>query len=453
MKFKTVMTIGGSDPSGGAGIQTDLKAFNLLGLHGTTTITSITVQNTQNVRKVQALSTEIIEEQINALMNDFNIQTVKTGLLCNNDIINLVAKKTKEYNWELIVDPVLGATTGDQLANVNEISSLKTKLVPKSFLITPNLHEAETLTNTSITSIIDMKKTAKMLNELGAENVLIKGGHLQTEYATDLLFDGRKYHQYTLPFIPQKKAHGSGCTLSALITGNLAKGKNIADAINHSKHLLWQMIQEGFFPGKGVDILNTSPSILQHAPRPMPSTDHFTVWQTLQKSIESICKHLPRCFVPEVGINIGYALANAKKPDEICALNARIIKKKDGVQQCGHLCYGGSKHIAAIILAAMNQNSTLRSAMNIRYTKENLSYCKQTNLNIASFDRSNQPKKISSTMEWGTTQALKNNSFTPDIIYDLGSIGKEPMIRIIAINPENLLKKLKNITQKNEIQI
>lgn len=450
MKQKTVMSIGGSDPSGGAGIQTDLKAFNLLGLHGTTTITSITVQNTQRVSRVQPLSTDLIEEQIDVLMDDFDIQTVKTGLLCNDDIISLVGKKTKEYNWTLIVDPVIGATTGDQLADINEINTLQTNLLPQSFLITPNLHEAETLTNTSIKSIADIKKAAKILKKMGATNVLIKGGHLQTEQANDLFYDGKQYHQYSLPFITQKKAHGSGCTLSALITGYLALGKNTADAINNSKHLLWQMIQEGFFPGKGVDMLNTSPSILQHAPHPMHSTDHFKVWHMLQQSIEHICTELPRSFVPEVGINIGYALPNARNADDICALNGRIIKKKNGVQQCGQLSFGGSKHIASIILAAMNQHPTLRSAMNIQYTKENLSYCKQTNLTIASFNRANQPKTIDSTMEWGTTQAIQNKTNIPDVIYDLGSIGKEPMMRLIANNPKNLLEKLKIIIQKTK---
>ncbi len=450
IKQKTVMSIGGSDPSGGAGIQTDLKAFNLLGLHGTTTITSITVQNTQQVSRVQPLSTDLIEEQIDALMQDFDIQTVKTGLLCNNDIISLVGKKTKEYNWTLIVDPVLGATTGDQLADIKEINTLQTNLLPQSFLITPNLHEAETLTNTSIKSIKDMKEAAVQLKEMGATHVLIKGGHLQTKQAKDLLYDGKQYHQYSLPFIPEKKAHGSGCTLSALITSYLALGKNIADAVNHSKHLLWQMIQEGFFPGKGVDILSTSPPILQHAPRPMSSIEHFKVWHLLQQSIKHICTELPLLFVPEVGINIGYALPNATTADEICALNGRIIKKKNGVPQCGQLCYGGSKHIASIILAAMNQHPTSRSAMNIRYTKENLSYCEQTDLTLASFHRADQPETIDSTMEWGTTQAIQNQSTIPDLIFDLGSIGKEPMIRIIANDPKHLLEKLRSIIQKTK---
>jgi len=449
-KPKTVMSIGGSDPSGGAGIQTDLKAFNLLDLHGTTTLTSITVQNTQRVSRVQPLSIEIIEEQIDALMNDFHIQTVKTGLLCNNDITTLIAKKTKEYNWKLIVDPVLGATTGDQLADAKEITMLQARLIPQSFLITPNLHEAEILTNTSIKSIEDMKEAALHLKKMGATHVLIKGGHLQTKQAKDLLYDGKQYHLYPLPFIPHKKAHGSGCTLSALITGYIALGKNIADAVNHSKHLLWQMIQEGFFLGKGVDILNTLPSILQRRSTPQPSPSHFNVWQKLQQSINPICKHLPRSFVPEVGINIGYALPNATTADEICALNGRIIKKKDSIQQCGQLCYGGSKHIASIILAAMNHQPTLRSAMNIRYTKENLSYCEQTNLTLASFYRTDQPETIDSTMEWGTTQAMKNHSNIPDLIYDLGSTGKEPMIRIIANNPKQLLEKLRSIIQKTK---
>jgi hydroxymethylpyrimidine/phosphomethylpyrimidine kinase len=205
------------------------------------------------------------------------------------------------------------------------------------------------------------------------------------------------------------------------------------------------MIETGFYPGKGVDILNTFPPILKQAPAPLPSTTHFSVWYQLHQHIQSIIKRLPTSFIPEVGINIGYALPKATTKNEICALSGRIINTSDGIQICGNLRFGGSIHISSIILAAMKHHQQFRSAMNIAYSKDNLSFCTDSGLTISSFDRTNQPKTMDSTMEWGTSYALEHSNNIPDIVYDTGSIGKEPMIRIIATNPLQLYQKLSRI--------
>ncbi len=442
MKPISIMTIGGSDPSGGAGIQADLKAFNLLGLHGTTTLTSITVQNTQRVSSVEPLPISLIEQQIDELMNDFSITFIKTGLLCDQQTITLITKKAKRYGWSVIVDPVLGSTTGDSLAATNTISTFKNNLLPQCFCVTPNISEAESLTNTTIQTTEDMKHAARQLNRSGAKHVIIKGGHLQGKNATDIYYDGSHYYDCSLPLIPNKKAHGSGCTLSALYTGFLALEKQSIDAFYHAKYLLWYMIKTGFFPGKGVDILNTSPSVIQQSPIPFPSKNHFTIWHTLHQHLQPIIEILPKDLVPEVGINIGYALSNAQSKEEICALSGRIISTSTGVSSCGPLCFGGSQHIASIILACMKYDTDLRSAMNIKYSEKNLSCCRREGLEIASFDRKDEPVTVDSTMEWGTTQALKKHHARPQLIYDTGSIGKEPMIRIIGKHPKELYKTL-----------
>lgn len=449
MKTPTVMTIGGSDPSGGAGIQADLKAFNLLHLHGTTTITSITVQNTKRVSLVQPLSTHLIEQQIDELMTDFSIQTVKTGLLYNNEITNLIAKKAQEYHWKLIIDPVMGATTGDKLSAQKENISALSDLCAHSYMITPNLIEAKILTNTAITTIEEMKKAAIKLKEYGPSYILIKGGHLHSTQAIDILYDGKQFYEFTLPYIQNKKAHGSGCTLSALITGYLALQKTPVVAVRDAKHILWEMINEGFYPGKGVDLLNTSPSVIPRSPPPMPTIKHFNIWNELQQQLSKLYQILPTSFIPEVGINIGYALPKATKKEDICALTGRIIKTSKNKRYCGHLEFGGSIHIASIILAAMQFQPNLRAAMNIAYSKKHLEKSEKADLIISCFDRENQPKEIDSTMEWGTKQAMINNEKTPDLIYDTGSVGKEPMIRIIGTNPKNIYEKIDRILKQH----
>jgi hydroxymethylpyrimidine kinase / phosphomethylpyrimidine kinase / thiamine-phosphate diphosphorylase len=163
---------------------------------------------------------------------------------------------------------------------------------------------------------------------------------------------------------------------------------------------------------------------------------------SLSKILQNILDMLPLSFIPEVGMNIGYALHHAKSKEDICALNGRIIHSITKPQQCGMLQFGASKHIASIILAVMQTNPDIRCAMNIKYSPKNLSLCEKTSYRISSFDRTYEPKDVSSTMEWGTKTAIEQSKTCPDIIYDKGGIGKEPMIRILGKNPEEVYTKL-----------
>jgi hydroxymethylpyrimidine/phosphomethylpyrimidine kinase len=214
-----------------------------------------------------------------------------------------------------------------------------------------------------------------------------------------------------------------------------------------AKHILWQMIHQSYRPGNGVDVIYSYADVLDRHPPTMPTNEHFTVWYDLQQALSSLCNHIPLSMVPEVGSNIGFALPEPSTKQDICALSGRIIRTSEGVKVCGSLFFGGSDHIASIILAASRLYPTLRSALNIRYSPSLLEHCKKTDLTIVSFDRAQQPSETDSTMDWGTTEALKNTSLPPDLIYDIGASGKEPMIRILGTNPENVLSKLMRIIE------
>ena len=448
MNHKIVMSIGGSDPSTGAGIQTDLKSLTLLDIHPTTIITSITVQNTQQVKKIHPLPVKLIEEQIDHIMNDFEINYIKTGLLFNQEIADMVSKKIRQYNFKAVIDPVLISTTKDSLSSNDLKNSIIKNLIPNSYILTPNLNEASNLSKIKINSLLDMKKAGKILYDLGAKHVLIKGGHQTSDKAIDIFYDGTSFQQISLPKIPDKQAHGSGCNLSALITGYLALGNKPKLAVKKAKHVLWQMIKEGYIPGKGVDVLSVKQHSLKNAPPLDIDEKHFEIWQNLYDSLQLIIKILPREFIPEVGINIGYALENATDYNDICSLNGRIIKDKHDPILCGSLTFGGSKHVASIILGALKKYPYLRSAMNIKYNSEILNACEKAELKISTFNRKNEPKETTSSMEWGTIEALNKSV---DIIYDKGSIGKEPMIRIIGKNPNDIHKKLSLIIKKYNV--
>jgi hydroxymethylpyrimidine/phosphomethylpyrimidine kinase len=440
-KKKIAMSIAGSDPSSGAGIQADLKAFTALGVHGTTIITCITAQNTQQVKTIYKLPVELIEKQIDVLYEDMQPDAVKTGMLYDEEIVKCVAKKIKQYKMKTVVDPVMVATSKDVLSGENFVNAIKKEIIPIAFMVTPNIQEVNVLTGKKIETINDVKKACSELHRMGAKYVLIKGGHLESRNAEDVLFDGEGFTVFSLPRVPGRLAHGSGCTLSALITGFLALGEKSAEAARKAKYMLWNMINEGYKPGKGSDVLNHFQDTVTDMPSSFPTNEHFNVWLELKTSVDELISFLPKEYIPEVGVNIGYALPDAEKLEDICAINGRIVKTKDNPVRCGCIDFGVSKHVASIILAAMSFDQDIRCAMNLRYSRENIETCKKAGFKVGMFDRMQEPKEEKATMEWGTIQAIQHLASIPDIVYDDGGKGKEPMIRILGKTPKDVVKK------------
>jgi hydroxymethylpyrimidine/phosphomethylpyrimidine kinase len=444
MEKKVALSIAGSDSSAGAGIQADLKSFSYLNLHGVTAITCVTAQNTQQVRAIYKVPTDIIIQQIESLFDDFTIAAVKTGMLYDEEIVHVVTQQLKKHHLKPIVDPVMVATSGDALANHTFLASLKKELLPQASIVTANIPEACALADMKTIGQKNLENAAQKIFELGPEYVLIKGGHLQDETATDLLYDGKQSYRFTLPRIPRKKAHGSGCTLSALITGLLATGEPPVTAVQKAKSIAWSMIQEGYSPGKGADVLNHSstlqiPPLVQH-------NEQFDVWLELKNAVQTLISFLSPQMIPEVGMNFVYALPNAKTRTDVCAIEGRITRYKDRSLLCGTLDFGASKHVASIVLAAMSFDQNQRSALNIRYTQKTLEVSTNLGFTLGSFDRKFEPQNASSTMEWGTKHAITTAGTVPDIISDTGAVGKEPMIRVLGKNPQDVLAKIKKIT-------
>lgn len=448
MTKRIALSIAGSDSSAGAGIQADLKSFSYLGVHGLTALTCVTAQNTQKVKSIYKVPAEVIDQQLESLFDDFTIDAVKTGMLYDEEIIMIVTKKLRAYHIKPVVDPVMVATSGDTLAHQSFLAALKNKLLPHASMVTANIPEACALSDLEITQQKDIENACKKIFELGPNYVLLKGGHLPGDTSTDVFYDGKQFHRVTLPRIPQKKAHGSGCTLSALITGLLALGEQPLTAVKKAKSIVWSMIYEGYSPGKGADMLNHSTAI--HVPPVIQGDGHFEVWLQLKHAIETLVGVLPAQMIPEVGMNVAYGLPNAKTRDDICAIKGRIIRQKEKPTVCGSLDFGASKHVSSIVLAAMSFDRTIRSALNIRYREETVRLCSTIGLSLGSFDRTFEPATASSTMEWGTKDAIMTCGYVPDVIYDTGSVGKEPMIRVLGKNPEDVLKKIKMMVKTSK---
>ena len=251
-----VLTIAGSDSGGGAGIQADLKTFSARKVYGMSVLTSITAQNTLGVQGVYDLPAEFVAMQIDSVLSDIGADAVKIGMLSNSEIIDAVAYKLKEYNvGKIILDPVMVAKGGDPLLQEEAVEALTKQLIPLALLVTPNISEAKVLAGMEILSYHDMVKAGKRICGMGAQNVLIKGGHLEGE-AVDVLTGAAGERRYSAPRIVTKNTHGTGCTLSSAIAAEIAKGHPLPEAVQIAKEYITRAIKHSLEIGTGHGPLN-----------------------------------------------------------------------------------------------------------------------------------------------------------------------------------------------------
>lgn len=251
MAIRKALTIAGSDSGAGAGIQADLKTFAALGVYGTSVITAITAQNTRGVTRVVEMSTEIVAAQIDAVVSDIGAHALKTGMLANAKIIDTVVKKIQEHRLKnLVVDPVMVATSGDLLIKKNAVAALRSRLIPLALTVTPNIAEAEELTGMTLCNSEDIEEAARRIIAMGAQTVVIKGGHRDGP-ATDLYYDGNKFSHLRARRIKTKNTHGTGCTFAAAIAAYLARGENIQNAVVLAKKYITAAIANAFAVGGG----------------------------------------------------------------------------------------------------------------------------------------------------------------------------------------------------------
>jgi len=249
--IRTALTIAGSDSGAGAGIQADLKTFAALGVYGTSAITAVTAQNTVGVTRVAALQPQLVAAQIDAVISDIGAHALKTGMLADAAIIKAVAGKIREHHLKnLVVDPVMVATSGDLLIEKNAVAALRAALIPLAAVVTPNIPEAEELTGLKLRAAKDIEEAARRIVGMGAGSVVIKGGHRRGP-ALDLFFDGKKFRALNAPRVRTRNTHGTGCTFSAAIAAYLARGETLESAVALAKRYITGAIRAGFTVGAG----------------------------------------------------------------------------------------------------------------------------------------------------------------------------------------------------------
>jgi hydroxymethylpyrimidine/phosphomethylpyrimidine kinase len=441
MKPIRVLTIAGSDSGGGAGIQADLKTITVCGGFGMSVITALTAQNTLGVQGIHEVPAAFVAAQFDSVLSDIGADAAKTGMLASEEILDVVAAKIRQYGIEkLVVDPVMVAKGGASLIRGEVRDVLIRELLPLAYVVTPNIPEAEVLAQMKIAGVDDMKRAAEAIFRRGPRSVLIKGGHLAgNRRAVDILLDGGGFREFSGEWFDTADTHGTGCTYSAAIATGLGKGKALAEAVDKAKRYITEAIRHALRIGGG------------HGP-----TNHFApvgvflerqrCLGKLEAALQRLLEEPAGVIIPEVSSNLGYAVPDAKEIADVAAVPGRIVRLGE---RAGVLCapsFGASAHIARVILAAMRHDPECRAAMNIRFSDEILDACRRLGLRLASFDRADEPEDVKdvegSTLEWGTDAAMARLGAAPDVIWDCGEIGKEPMIRVLGRSPGEVVDKV-----------
>ena len=422
-----ILSIGGSDTSSGAGIQSDIKRFSNNGFYPFTVITAITSQNTKKITSIEPVSKRSLELQMESVLSDFHIDAVKIGMVFNTQIIKAIHSKLKNSKFPIVVDPIIKSTTGRLLLKKNALPDYRKMIIPLADVITPNRYESKILTG-----ITDARKAAKKIQSMGAKNVIITGFTESNNKIYDFILEPNNQYKISGKKLPIVN-HGSGCDYSASMTESLAKGLPISKAVKIAKKFVYQSIKNSINIGKGINI--THQEIPKDALSLHNSIDEF-------RQIKNIHRVIPECQT-----NFVFAKTNPKTINDVLGISGRLVKTGKEIEIAGQIMYGGSQHVASAVIEVNKKFPEILSCINIKYDKKIILKAKKLGLTVLSYDRTKEPKKIkskeNSSIIWGVANSLKNKC--PDLIYHKGDIGKEAMILIFGINPNNVIKKVSKL--------
>ena len=422
-----VLSIGGSDPSSGAGIQSDVKTFENHDVYGFTAITAITSQNTKKISKIAPISAKDIRTQLESVLSDFQIDAIKIGMVYDSSIIKIVNTMIKNQKCPIVVDPIIESTTKKILLKKSAINNYKKYIIPLATIITPNKKEAKILSGCS-----KAEDAAKELQKLGAKNVIITGFRESEKEIEDFVMEVDNNY-----ILKGKKIkiinHGSGCNYSASITASLARKKSIYEATVTAKEYVYQSIKKSKNLGKGIKITHKEISNIQK------ELSHSILDF---QNIKNVSKLIPECQT-----NFVFSKNKPKTIKNVLGISGRLVKSGNNVIQAGELVFGGSQHVATAVIQVSKKFSKIRSAINIKYEPKIITNAKKHKMSVLSYDRKNESKKSkskeNSSISWGISSCLKSN--IPDIIYHKGDFGKEPMIIVFGETPAEVVRKIKLI--------
>ena len=428
------MTIAGSDSSGGAGLQADLKAFASEGVHGAVAITAVTAQNTQRVAGIHALPPDLVLAQIEAVLDDIHISAAKTGMLYSGAIARTVAGRLRDEHIPLVVDPVMVAGVGDGLSLNDLAEAVREELAPIATILTPNLPEAEVLLGRAIAGPDDMMEACHELSALGSEAVLLKGGHAEGPTCRDILLHEGHFTVMEHARVPIR-GHGGGCTLAALLAASLAKGHSLRDAVIRSNEAVRHAVVDNYHIGHGVPVVN--PLSRLHR-----SASSYEVSERLLGAAREAACLMPGDLVAQNGTEFVYALPSARDPEDICSLEAPIVSRNGRALLPASVTFGASRRMTAIVRAAMAWDGGMRSAIGLRHSSDMVALL---------IDRGMRPMPIKRASiidgENLTDTGLKARGLVPDAVFDLPGSGKGSMMYLLGRDPGEVVDKLRKLVE------
>ncbi len=440
-----LLSIGGSDPSTGAGIQSDVKLFANMDANCFTVITAITGQNTSSFGLVEPVSIKILKNQLDLVLSDFQIDVIKIGMLYNSKTIRFLFKELKKLKIPIVLDPVIRSTTGAMLIEKSALNDFRRYMVPISTVITPNKFEAQIIANSRVLPSNKIEKIAKKIQGMGAKNVIVTGIQKSGNKIEDLILE--KNTRYT---ISSKKIfrenHGSGCTYSAIVAYSLANKKSIKESAKFAKEFTLQSIKNAKKIGGGIPV--TSP-----LPSSSSSSSHVPTKDPLQSELSSEIQKFTEIrgvyqLIPECQTNFVVSKTRPRSTKDVLGVSGRIVKAGTMAVVAGDLTYGGSKHVATALLAVNKRFPRTRSAVNIRYQEKTLKKISKIGFLVGNYDRKSEPKSVrarGSSIRWGINSAIRESEKSPDVIFHRGGFGKEPMMIVFGDSPKKVTEKIMKI--------
>ena len=440
-----LLSIGGSDPTSGAGIQSDVKTFAGLNVHPLTVVTAITSQNTKSFGTVKQVSRKMLTEQLESLISDFKIDGIKISVVFSSGIIRILHRYLKGFDVPIVVDPVIRSTTGGRLMQDGAIRDYQKYIVPLATVITPNQFEAEVLTGTKINGD-DTGRIARIIQKMGAKNIIVTGIDRDKKISDFVLEESGA--QYTIPGRKISRVnHGSGCNYSTAVLFAMAEKKTVRQSAKFAKKLAYDSIKNARYVGSGMPITDVQIQNSRGGNNDIINSELSSAINEFTK-IRGIYRNIPQCQT-----NFVYAKQRPKSRKDVLGISGRIVRAGEKVIVAGSLSYGGSKHVADALLAVNKKFPQIRSAVNLRYQDAIISKISQTELTVSSYDRMQEPNDVKnhkSTIQWGINNAIrdleeKGTRQVLDVVFHKGDFGKEPMVIIFGDTPKNVLEKLSKI--------
>jgi hydroxymethylpyrimidine kinase/phosphomethylpyrimidine kinase len=437
-----VLTIAGSDSGGGAGIQADLKTIEATGGFGTSAVTAVTAQNTTGVASSHVLPIAELKAQLDAVLSDFDVRAAKTGMLGTAEVVGTVADYADDFDFPLVVDPVMVAATGDRLLTEDAEEAYE-DLIAEATLVTPNADEAAVLTDVEPEDEAGARLAGQRVLTMGADAALVKGGHIPGDEVLDVLVTEETIETARHPRVDTDATHGSGCTLSAAIATRLARGEPLADAVGRSVDFMERAVRYHHDVGAGPGAVHHSVDLRNDAARNETA-------ERVSDIVEWFVEENVRPLVPEVGMNVVAATPYAEEPEDVAAVEGRITKTIDGIAPNRGVRFGASSHVARFLLGAREHHPEFRFGVNCRFDADVEDALSSLGWPIAEYDRGAEPESAAGTMAWAADEVFAADAESPVAVVDRGAVGKEGITKLLAADGRTVAERVVELQRELE---